>query len=165
MQFDPCRQQPAHRRPNRPSRATLGGRGAALASVLLLAFALAGCGSDDDDFGESPATTGVAPLALPGPHAIACSNVAQDFARVPPGSGAFLGLALAANPSPLFGGTWVPEPPGLFAAVPIGAGGQLALSVPGGGGPLDLFAQLVFLDPAQPLGLGFTNAVRIELLP
>jgi len=87
MQFDTCRQKPAHLRLQRRSRTTLGARSAALASALVLTLALAGCGGDDDDIGELPATTGVAPLALPGPHAIACSNVAQDFARVPAGSG------------------------------------------------------------------------------
>jgi len=85
--------------------------------------------------------------------------------RVPPGTAAFLGVGVAANPTKLLGGTWVPNPPGLFAAVPIGSNGQLGLTLSGGGGPLNLFAQLVFLDPAQPLGVGFTNAVRLELLP
>jgi predicted dienelactone hydrolase len=51
--------------------------------VLALALALAGCGGESD--GDGSAATIVPPLALPGPYAIACSNIAQDFARVAPG--------------------------------------------------------------------------------
>ena len=87
MQFDPSRQQPANERPTRRSQTTFGGRSTALAGALALALTLAGCGGGDDNDVEVPAARGAAPLALPGPHAIACSNVAQDFARVPSGSG------------------------------------------------------------------------------
>jgi len=59
--------------------------GAALLGLLALTLALAGCGgnSDDDSVGGSTGggtvKTSVAPLTLPGPYPIACSNVAQDF--------------------------------------------------------------------------------------
>ena len=33
------------------------------------------------------------------------------------------------------------------------------------GGPADLFLQLGYLDPSVLLGVGFTNAVRVQLLP
>jgi predicted dienelactone hydrolase len=62
---------------------TSGGRGAAVVGLLALALALAGCGGGS--VGAKPAPTIVSPLALPGPYPIACSNVAQDFARVAPG--------------------------------------------------------------------------------
>lgn len=57
------------------------GRCAALA-VLLAALALAACGGGSDDVGGGPGDNSVPPLALPGPHAVACSNVALDSARV-----------------------------------------------------------------------------------
>jgi predicted dienelactone hydrolase len=59
------------------------GRGAAVVGLLAFALALVGCGGASD--GGGSASTTVPPLALPGPYPIACSNVAQDFARVPPG--------------------------------------------------------------------------------
>lgn len=51
------------------------------AALLLLTLALAGCGGGDD--GAAPASGVVQPVPLPGPYAVACSNVAQDFARAP----------------------------------------------------------------------------------
>jgi predicted dienelactone hydrolase len=60
-----------------------GGRGAAVVGLLAFALALAGCGGASDGDGSAP--TIVSPLALPGPYPIACSNVAQDFARMAPG--------------------------------------------------------------------------------
>ncbi|HYP67822.1 MAG TPA: hypothetical protein VEP67_06150 [Thiobacillaceae bacterium] len=54
-----------------------------------LALVIAGCGGGG---GGSSATERpsivVPPLALPGPNAVACSNVAQDFSRVAPGEDA-----------------------------------------------------------------------------
>jgi predicted dienelactone hydrolase len=50
--------------------------------LMAFALALAGCGGGSDGDGAAP--TVVSPLALPGPYPVACSNVAQDFARVGP---------------------------------------------------------------------------------
>lgn len=74
-------------RPNldRNARTASNRSGAALLGLLALTAAIVGCGgnSSDDNAGGStvsgPATTSVAPLPLPGPYPIACSNVAQDF--------------------------------------------------------------------------------------
>jgi predicted dienelactone hydrolase len=66
-----------------------GGRGAAVVGLLASALTLAGCGGGGlGADGAGSAATTVPPLALPGPYAIACSNVAQDFARVAPGEDA-----------------------------------------------------------------------------
>ena len=50
--------------------------------AMVVAALLAGCGSDEDS-GDETTTPGstVQPLALPGPQAVGCSNVAQDTAR------------------------------------------------------------------------------------
>ncbi len=54
--------------------------GTSLLGLLALAVALAGCGGGSGDSSSSgAASTSVAPLTLPGPYPIACSNVAQDF--------------------------------------------------------------------------------------
>jgi len=54
------------------------------------ALTLAGCGGGGG--GDSPAaprpSSVVAPLALPGPNAVGCSSVAQDFSRLAPGEDA-----------------------------------------------------------------------------
>ncbi len=58
-------------------------RGSLLAA--LLGIALAGCGNgggSSNPPGASAPTAVVQPLPLPGPYAIACSNVVQDFSRV-----------------------------------------------------------------------------------
>ena len=60
-------------------------RGTLLAASLAIVLALAGCGgggSGSNPPGASAPTVVVQPLALPGPYAVACSNVVQDFSRV-----------------------------------------------------------------------------------
>ncbi len=58
----------------------------AAVAALAIATALIGCGGGSGDDGRPRVS--VPPLALPGPYTIACSNVAQDFARVPGGEDA-----------------------------------------------------------------------------
>ena len=64
-------------------------RGSLLAVLLGIALALAGCGGGGSDGGSSsnPSDTSaptavVQPLTFPGPYAVACSNIVQDFNRV-----------------------------------------------------------------------------------
>jgi len=59
-------------------------------SLSGLVLALAGCGggSGEKEPAQSPPPMVVPPLPLPGPYAVACSNVAQDFSRVAPGEDA-----------------------------------------------------------------------------
>lgn len=83
MQRDPYRHHPASLGFVRKSLMAARGRGAAVVVFLACALALAGCGGGST--GAESAPTIVSPLALPGPYPIACSNVAQDFARVAPG--------------------------------------------------------------------------------
>ena len=86
MQEDTNRHDPASLRIARGPQRKFGNRGAAMAALLALAVVLVGCGGGDDDAElAAPSGSAVQPLALPGPYAIACSNVAQDFARAPAG--------------------------------------------------------------------------------
>ena len=59
-------------------------RGSLLA--VLLGIALAGCGGGEGSSSNPSVTsaprTVVQPLPLPGPYAVACSNVVQDFTRL-----------------------------------------------------------------------------------
>ena len=55
------------------------------AALSGIALALAGCGGGGDSSnppGASAPTVVVQTLPLPGPYAVACSNVVQDFSRV-----------------------------------------------------------------------------------
>jgi dienelactone hydrolase len=54
---------------------------ALLAAALVV---LTGCGGGDDDV-QGAGSMSVPPVALPGPYVVACSNVAQDFARAATG--------------------------------------------------------------------------------
>jgi predicted dienelactone hydrolase len=62
------------------SRSTEGVLRALLVVAVLVST---GCGGGDEF--EGAGSVSVPPLALPGPYAVACSNVAQDFARAPSG--------------------------------------------------------------------------------
>jgi len=59
-------------------------RGTLLAALSGVALALAGCGGGggSNPPGASAPTVVVQPLPLPGPYAVACSNVVQDFSRL-----------------------------------------------------------------------------------
>ena len=57
-------------------------RGALLVTLSVTALALAGCGGGGNTPGASAPTAVVPPLPLPGPYAVACSNVLQDFNRL-----------------------------------------------------------------------------------
>lgn len=85
MQEDSVREDPANPRFVRGPDRKSGRLGAAVAGLLTFALALAGCGGGNDAEVDARERTTVQPLALPGPYPIACSNVAQDFASVPPG--------------------------------------------------------------------------------
>jgi len=61
-------------------------RGLLLAALLGIALTLPGCGGGGgSSSSSSPPTAVVQPLPLPGPYAVACSNIAQDFTRVDAG--------------------------------------------------------------------------------
>lgn len=79
---------------------------------------------------------------------------------------AFLFVGFASTPTPFLGGTLLPIPVALTINAATNAVGELKIpNVPGGGGPFSVFAQVVYVDGAQPLGVGITNAVRLDLLP
>ena len=63
-------------------------RGTLLAALSGIALAFAGCGGSSDPPGTPAPAVVVQPLPLPGPFAVACSNIVQDFSRVGAGEDA-----------------------------------------------------------------------------
>ena len=84
---------------------------------------------------------------------------------VQPHAPVFLGFGTVHNPTPVFGGLIVPVPLAGTLALVSDAVGVATLQVPGGGGPLTVYAQVAFGDLSLPGLIGLTNAVGIELLP
>jgi hypothetical protein len=71
-------------------------------------------------------------------------------------------LGLAAAPTPFKGGTLVPVPYLLAEPMPTSDQGGVAIpGVPGGNGPLTVYAQFVYPDPTAPKGWGFSNALEV----
>ena len=70
------------------------------------------------------------------------------------------------NPTPFLGGTILPTPTtNIFSASTDAAGEFSVTGIAGGIGPASLFAQVVYLDTAQLLGIGISNAIRVDFLP
>ncbi len=77
---------PASLQPGHESHIKARARQVAAAALIGFALILGGCGGGSDDDGRPPVL--VPPRALPGPYPVACSNVAQDFTRIPRGEDA-----------------------------------------------------------------------------
>jgi FG-GAP repeat len=89
-----------------------------------------------------------------------------SLTNCPDGGSAFLLLSAVAGNAPFKGGTLVPALiPSLLVTFPFLPNGELYLTVPGGGGPLTLYAQFLVSGYASGAPLGLSNALAIELLP
>ena len=82
-----------------------------------------------------------------------------------PSGPVLLAVSSQADPTPFKGGLLVPVPLLLVLPAIAGGGGQLELSVPGGGGPVDAVVQAIVPDASQPSGFSLSNAVLVEILP
>ncbi|GJM21228.1 MAG: hypothetical protein DHS20C15_11430 [Planctomycetota bacterium] len=83
-----------------------------------------------------------------------------------PGAPAYLVLGLSAGYFGFSGGVLVPAPDFTNGPFNLNASGELLLAgVPGGGGPIDIYAQFVVLDAGASFGRALSNAVQIPLAP
>ena len=83
-----------------------------------------------------------------------------------PGGLVLIFAGLDSNPTPALGGTIVPMPPTLRYFEPLDGTGSYSYDFLGGGGPMTLYVQGMYLDPSLPApGWGITNTVRVELQP
>lgn len=90
------------------------------------------------------------------------TTAALEVTGAKPSAAGYLVVDPVHTPFPIFGGTLVG-----FSGFPLSsnASGGLSLTVPGGGGPMDVYVQFIYLDLSLTQGLGFTNGVKIQVLP
>ena len=83
----------------------------------------------------------------------------------PNNSAGVLCLSFSNNPIPVLGGVLVPNPIDLPVTVLLDGNGGFSFPVPGGGGPLSIYAQTLMFDPGLNQQVGFSNALRINFQP
>lgn len=102
------------------------------------------------------------------PHFDVCGrleagNTAELRLRDAPASvPAALLVGLQMNPTSFQNGTLVPVPVSTVFSLATNQDGRVAFDIPGGFGPISIYAQYVLLDAGAPRGLGISNALRIN---
>lgn len=87
-----------------------------------------------------------------------------SLAGVPPTATLYLAASLQNNPVSVFeldGSMLVPVPILVFTMLPNPGTGTLSFPVPGGGGPVSIFAQYILTEPSAPTKT--SNALRLDL--
>jgi len=85
--------------------------------------------------------------------------------NAPQNAFALLFLGLSNQPTPLRGGMLVPNPYLVAAPHVTDAYGRIEFPLNGGSGPATYYAQYGIVDPTQPLGTAFSNALEIVIGP
>ena len=100
---------------------------------------------------------GDARLRLVGP-----SSPTVALTGAPPSTLTWMVVSSTANPTPLLGGELVPASPAVVLPLVTDGRGELSLSLPDGV-PTVSYLQAVTLDASRLPGVGFSNALRVEL--
>lgn len=109
---------------------------------------------------------GSASLSLCGKALASGQSADLLLTGAPPSAPAALVLGDQFGPVPFHGGTLVPVPWAVFLITSTDAQGELILlDLPGGGGPLTAWLQVLTADGATPGGIGLSNVLQVELLP
>jgi choice-of-anchor B domain-containing protein len=82
-----------------------------------------------------------------------------------PNSLAILFLSLANNPAPFKGGLLITLPIVLDLSLATNGSGSISFPVPGGSGPVTIYAQFAIADGAQVNGVALSNALELEFGP
>ncbi len=79
----------------------------------------------------------------------------------PPFAPAALVISTQFNPTNAFGGTLVPIPILFIHVFLLDSSGEIALTAPGGGGPLDIYSQWVITDVTATSNTTISNALKL----
>ncbi len=94
-----------------------------------------------------------------------CASAQLLLSNAPPFAPCFFLYGVEQGAVPFHGGVIVAWPTvGNFLSL-ANAAGRIALTVNGGGGPVDLVLQALVVDGAQPEGVAISNAVLLQFLP
>ncbi|GJM23178.1 MAG: hypothetical protein DHS20C15_30930 [Planctomycetota bacterium] len=85
--------------------------------------------------------------------------------NAPPSAPAFLFLGLANNPTSFHGGQLVPLPFVSLTMLSTNPAGKISVNVPGGNGPVTVYAQFAIADGSQPNGAALSNALELQFGP
>jgi len=108
---------------------------------------------------------GTGTLSVCGGDLSSGTSATLEIAGATPLETAFLAVGVTNAPTPFKGGTIVPFPWTVLVPLPLDGTGATTATVPGGGGPLAVYVQAIYVDDAQAQGYGLTNAVQVDLLP
>lgn len=93
-------------------------------------------------------------------------NSTMTFTGGPQGSVAALLLSLSSGAYPWAGGTLIPVPVASIVTLPLDGTGAFTIgSVPGGAGSFSVFAQVAYPYSGVPIGIGLSNALRLDFEP
>ena len=109
---------------------------------------------------------GTAALSVCGGDLSSGTTADITLSGAPPSIITFAVASFNLNPFPVGTGTLIDPFPALLLQIPTdSSGGWVLPGLPGGAGPLTLYAQVAYLDAGLPGGIGFSNAVQIDFLP
>ncbi len=105
------------------------------------------------------------------PRSAVCGSLAGGQTAVltlsgtAPNASVYVAWSFTQHPLAIYGGTLVPEVPGLFGPFPTDANGMLSIPLAGGLGAFSIYVQWGIVDPGVASGIAFSNALRVPFLP
>ena len=108
---------------------------------------------------------GTATLSMCGGDLSTGTTADLVFSGGPANSLVYLGVDVALTPVPFGMGTIISPAPLAIIPMPTDANGSFTWTLPGGGGPVTVYAQVIYADATLPGGAGFSNAIAATWLP